>query len=146
MTIAQNTSPIYTYVSINDWAKVTTADTGTDGTGANVKLVHTVGSNGGYVTKLILQPISTSGSATTSAAAARFYINNGSSVGTAGNNLLFKELSLAAINVNTSATVSAFGYELPLAFQLAGGYCIYCGITAMAANTQWNILTISGGY
>ncbi len=145
--MAANTSPIFTLTPQNNWGKVTGADTGTDGTDADVVLICTFGSNaGGFIQKLIFQPISTSGSTTTSAAAARIYINNGSTVGTATNNLLFKEITLAATAVNTAATAAALGYELPFNFQCPISYRIYCGITAMAANTQWNVLAITGDY
>lgn len=144
---APNTNPIYTITPKNPWGKVTAADTGTDGTGANVVLIWTAdATNGGFLQRILLQPISTSGSTTTSAATARFYLNNGSSVGSAVNNILFQELSLSAISVNTSATAAAINYQLPFLFQIQAGYAIYCGITAMAANTQWNVVGISGNY
>ena len=141
-----NTSPIYTITPINTFALITAADTGTSGTGSNVTLVFTSGSNGSFVQKLIFQPLSTSGSTTTNAAAARVYINNGSSAGTASNNVLFKEISLAATAVNTSATTAAFGYELPINFQLAASYTIIVGITSFASSTQWNVLSVAGNY
>jgi len=144
MTANQN--PIYVITPNCTFSLITAADTGTSGTGANVANVFTSGANGSFVTKLIFQPLSTSGSTTTSAAAARIYLNNGSTAGTATNNVLFKEISLAAIAVNTSATAAAFGYELPLNFQLNSSWTILVGITAFAANTQWNVLTIGGNY
>lgn len=144
--MAANTSPIYTLTPKNPWGKVTAADTGTDGTGANVVLVYTAGADAGFLQRLIMQPISTSGSTTTSAAAIRFYMNNGSSVGSAVNNVLFQELSLSAIAVNTSATAATIGYQVPFLFQIQAGYAIYCGITAMAANTQWNVMAVCGNY
>lgn len=102
--------------------------------------------DGSFLQRLILQPISTSGSTTTSAAALRIYLNNGSTVGTASNNQLFKEWSLGAIAVNVSGTTAALGYEIPLNIQVAPGYAIYVGATAMAANTQWNVTSIHGDY
>lgn len=95
---------------------------------------------------MILQPLSTSGSTTTSVAALRIYLNNGSTVGTAANNQLIKEWSLGAIAVNVAATVAALGYEIPLNIQLAPGYAVYVGVTAVAANTQWNVTSIHGDY
>lgn len=145
--MAANTSPIYTLIPLNNWAKVSGVDGGTDGTDADVQLCHTAdATDGGFINRLIFQPISTSGSTTTSAAAGRIYINNGSTVGTAGNNLLFKEVTLPATAVNTAGTASAPGIEVPLNIQLQAGYRIYIGVTAMAANTQWNVLAIAGDY
>lgn len=141
-----NTSPIFTLTPKNGFAKVTVADNTMDGTSANVKLVFTAGANGSFLQRLICQPISSSGSTTTNAAALRIYMNNGSAVGTAANNQLIKEWSLAAIAVNQTATVMSTGYELPFNFQLTAGYAIYVGVTSFAANTQWNITSIHGDY
>ncbi len=145
--MAANTSPIFTNIPEISWAKVSGADSSTDGTDADVQLVATAeATDGSFITKLVLQPRSTSGSTTTSAAAARVYINNGSTVGTGTNNVLYKELSLAAIAVNTAATTAALGYELPLNLQLKAGYRLYVGITAMAANTNWDVTAVYGDY
>lgn len=144
--MAANTSPIFTLTPSNTWAKVTAADTTEDGTSAGVVLCHTIGANGGYCEKLIFWPISTSGSTTTNAAAGRVYMNNGSTVGTAANNLLFKEITLAATAVNVTATAAATGYELALGFQIQANYVIYVGVTSFAANTQWNVMYVGGEY
>lgn len=143
---APNTSPIFTLTPVSTWAKIIAADTGTDGTGTNVYLCLTSGAAGDFVQKLILQPISTSGSTTTSACALRIYINNGSTVGSATNNLLWREVSLGAIAVNVSATAAALGVEVPFNFQIQSAYKIYVAITAIAANTQWNCLAVCGDY
>lgn len=139
-------NPIFTQTPQISWGKVTAADGSQDGTDADVQLILTAGSSGSFLQKLVFQPISTSGSTTTSAAAARIYINNGSTVGTAGNNVLYKELTLAAIAVNVTATSAALGYEMPMNIQLKASYRIYVGVTAMAANTQWNVTAIFGDY
>lgn len=144
--MAANQNPIYTLTPINDWGQVTAADTGVTGTGANVVLVHTTGSNGGYVQQLIFQPVSSTASNTTSQAIARVYLNNGSSVGTAANNNLFKEITLPAINVSTTGIQGALGILLGINYQLQAGYCLYVGINAIAANTQWNIQSVAGNY
>lgn len=144
--MAANQNPIYALTPINTWGKVTAADTGTDGTGANVVLVLTAGSFGDFLNRLRFQPISTSGSTTTSAATARIYLNNGSSVASATNNILMYETNLIATVVNTSATVMALGIDFVLNSQLQAGYKVYVGVTAMAANTQWNIQSFCGDY
>ena len=144
--MAANTSPIFSLTPKIGFAKVTGVDGSADGIDADVKLVHTAGSFGGFVQKLYAQPISTSGSTTTSAAVLRIYVNNGSTVGTATNNQLIKEWSLSAIAVNVAATVGVLSYEIPLNFQLPASYTIYAGVTAMAANTQWNITAVAGDY
>lgn len=144
--MAANISPIFVLTATNTWAKVTAADTTQDGTSAGVVLCDTAGTNGHFVQRLIFQPISTSGSTTTSAAAGRIYINNGSSVGTASNNILIKEIKLDATAVSLTATIPAYGGEVPLNIQMTSGYKIFIGVSAMAANTQWNIFPVSGDY
>ncbi len=145
--MAANTTPIFTGIPRNGFAKVTGVDGSQDGTDADVKLVFTAdATDGSFLQRLILQPISTSGSTNTSAAAARIYLNNGSTVGTASNNSLFKEWSLAVTAVNVAGTSASLGYEIPINIQLAPGYAIYVGVSAMAANTQWNITSVHGDY
>jgi len=142
-----NTSPIFTLTPIITWASITAADGSQDGTDADVKLLFTANAtNGSFIQRLIFQPISTSGSTTTSAAAGRIYINNGSTVGTAANNTLIKEITLAATAVNVAGTTASLNYEVPLNFQLPPSYRIYAGITAMAANTAWQGCAIGGDY
>ena len=144
--MAANTNPIYTITPVISWASITAADGNQLGTDADVLLVFTAGSTGAFIQRLIFQPISTSGSTTTSAAAGRIYINNGSSAGTAANNTLIKEITLAATAVNVTATAAAFGYEVPLNFQMPATYTIIVGVTAFAANTAWQVCAIGGNY
>jgi hypothetical protein len=141
-----NTSPIFTLTPKNGYAKATAADATQDGTNANVVSGYTAGANGSFVLKLMCQPISTSGSTTTNAAALRIYINNGSTIGTASNNILIKEVTLPATAVNQTGTAEAIGIEVPLNIQLQASYVLAFGVTSFAANTQWNICTIVGDY
>lgn len=146
-----NTLPIYTVTPQISWGKVTGVDGSEDGTDADVKLVLTAGSNGAFINKIVFTPISTSGSTTTSQAAGRVYINNGSAVGTAGNNVLYKEINLPATAVDVAKTSPAGGstgssFEMVMNIQLKAAYTIYVGITAMAANTQWNVVGVFGDY
>ncbi len=141
-----NTSPIFTVTPKSGWAKVTGVDGSMDGTDADVKTVMTAGSNGSFLVKLIAQPISTSGSTTTSTAALRIYLNNGSTIGTATNNQLIKEYLLAAIAVNVAGTAPVIGYDIPINIQLPASYVVAAGVTAVAANTQWNITAVYGDY
>lgn len=144
-----NTSPIYTLIPINTWAKVTAADTTADGTDADVQLIYTAdATDGGYVKKVVCHPQSASGSPTMSACSLRIYLNNGSAVGTAGNNLLIAEISIpAGITVGVSASTAPVGmYIIPIEFQIQAGYRLYGSATAVAANTQWNMLAVAGDY
>lgn len=141
------TSPQFTGTPRNPWCKVTAADGSTDGTDADVQLLMTAGASGSFLEKIILHPISTSGSTTTSAAAVRIYLNNGSSVGTGTNNVLFKQVTMPAISVNVTGTTAPNNdNEVFLNMQIEAGYRIYIGVTAMAANTQWNCVAVTGEY
>lgn len=144
--MAANTSPIFTLTPKSGWAKVTGVDGSMDGTDADVKTVLTAGSDGSFINKLLVQPISTSGSTTTSTAALRIYLNNGSTIGTATNNQLIREYLLNIITVNVAGTSPSIGYEIPLNMQIPASYVLAAGITAVAANTQWNITAIYGDY
>lgn len=144
--MAVTATPIFTQTPKSSFAFITGVDSTADGTDADVELLYTAGADGGFVTKIVAVPISTSGSTTTSACAFRIYINNGSTVGTASNNVLFREVSFGAIAVNTTATTAATDYHIPINMQLQSGYKIYVSVTALAANTQWNASVIAADY
>lgn len=142
-----NTSPKFTLNTKNGFAKVTGVDGSQDGTDADVKLLYTANAtDGGMIKTIFCQPISTSGSVNTSQAALRIYLNNGSTVGTASNNSLFLEYLLPSITVNVAANSPAGGYRIPVFLQIQAGYSIYVGVSAMAANTQWNFTMDGGDY
>jgi hypothetical protein len=146
--MAGNTDPRFTAVDSVQWGKVTGVDGGTDGTDTDVKLVFTAdATNGSLLERITIQPLSTSGSTTTSAAVARLYLNNGNDVTNAANNVLFKELQILATAVNVgAATVAELGNEFMINKSIPPGYKVYCGITAMAANTQQNVIGWGGHY
>lgn len=143
-----NTSPIYGLTPKTPFAKITAADTGSDGTGANVASIYTVGTNGAFLLKMVFSPRSTSGSTTTSSAVARIYINNGSSIGTGSNNALIREIPLPTVSVTTAAvyTAVALGIEVAFDVQLPASYVIACGITIMSANTCWDVSCWASDY
>lgn len=145
--MAANTSPIFTNVPKISWGKVSAADGSSDGTDADVVLVFTAdATDGSYLQKLLFTPRSTSGSTSTSATAARVYLNNGSSVGTGTNNVLIGELTFAAINVNLTSTTGIQTFTFPMNIQIPPGYRIYVGLTAVAANTNWDVVALGGDY
>jgi hypothetical protein len=145
--MAKTATPIFVQTPKNNWAKVTGVDSSTDGTDADVVLLYTSNAtDGGFIQRIVTRPISTSGSTTTSAAALRVYLNNGSAVGTAGNNILIAEYSLPAIAVNTTATTAPAVAEIPVNIALEAGFRLYVGVTAMAANTQWNFVAVAADY
>jgi len=145
--MAANTQPIYTKTPKNSFTSVTAADGASDGTDADVKLVYSAdATNGGYIQRLVCTPRSTSGSTSTSAAVIRVYLNNGSTVGTASNNTLIAEIGVPIMTVNVTATTAVPTFDIPLNFQVQAGYAIYVGVTAVAANTAWQIMAVAGDY
>src|SRR5262245_51311965 len=100
--MAQNTSPIFVGVpNFGIGTNITSANTAMDGTGTVVG-VFTAGANGGYVRRLRIKALGTN-----VASVLRIFINNGSTNGTATNNVLFGELTLAASTASNSASVAA---------------------------------------
>jgi len=145
--MAQNTSPIFTLVPVVSWGQVTTADAVSDGTSANDVLVFTAdATDGSFLQKLIFTPRSNSGAPTTAVAAARIYLNNGSTPGTATNNVLIRELGLPATVTGVTATAAVPSFEIPLNIALPPSYRIYVGITAFTANAYWMVTAVGGDY
>lgn len=118
-----NTSPIFTLAPDIQWSTsvVISANTTTDLTSGTIYLVFTAdATNGGYVQKIRFRAIPGGNNVAT---VARVWINNGSTTGTAANNILYDELTLAATTANAAAAIQ--NYELPLGFALPAGYRIY---------------------
>jgi hypothetical protein len=130
-----NTAPIYTRIGDVQWISgITTANTTTDLTSGTTYLAFTSdATNGGYVQKIRFRAVTGTGNNNV-ATVARIWINNGSATGTATNNILFDEISLAA--TTGSATSALAVYELPLNIALPAGYKIYITIGT----------TVSAGY
>lgn len=109
------------------------------GAGANNSLVFTAdATNGSYVQRLRFKP-----GGTNVASVARIFINNGSTVGTATNNVFYGEISLPATTaIATSGTVEI---DYPMGFALNPGFRIYFGLgTTVAAG--WVCTAIAGDY
>ena len=124
-----NTAPIFTRLGDIQWiGGISTANTTTDLTSGTSYLAFTAdATNGGYVQKVRFRSLGTN-----VATVARVWINNGSTTGTATNNTLYDEISLAATTVSQTSALSV--YELPLNIALPAGYKIYITIgTAVAA-------------
>lgn len=134
-----NTAPIFTLTPETSWStNMIVANTGNLSAGTSYA-VFTAGANGSYVQKIRFRHQSTN--ANNVATVARVFINNGSSTGTATNNTIWDEITIAA---NTaSQTAASTNYELPLNFALPAGYIIYCTLgTAVVAGIQ---ATVIGG-
>lgn len=146
MPITSNRDPIYTHVgdlSNNNATAmnqlVTAAANDYTGIGANNSLVFTAdATNGSFVQRLRFKA-----GGSNIASVARIFINNGSTVGTAANNVFYGEISLPATTaIATAATVEI---DYPLNFPLPPGFRIYFGLgTAVAAG--WVCMAVAGDY
>lgn len=138
-----NTSPIFSIAGDIQWATgtgaiVQSANTTTDLTSGTIYAVFTGGTNGSYVQRIRFRHLGTN-----VATVARVWINNGSTTGTAANNTLWDEITIAANTV--SQTAAAINYELPLGFALPATYRIYVTLgTGVAAG--FKVTVIGGDY
>lgn len=136
-----NNQPIFSRVGDIQWSgtAASTANTTKDLTTGTTYSVFTAdATSGGYVQRIRFRPLGTN-----QATVARVWINNGSSTGTAANNVLFDEVSLAATTVSETSALSTT--ELPLNFALPPSYRIYVtlGVTASAG---YGVSVIGGKY
>jgi hypothetical protein len=132
-----NTSPIFSVQPDIRWSGlVVSANTTTDLTSGTIYPVFTGSTNGSYIQKIRFRHLTTN-----VATVARVWINNGSTTGTATNNTLWDEITIAANTV--SQTAAAINYELPLGFALPAGYIIYVTLgTGIAGGLK---VTVIGG-
>lgn len=133
-----NTSPIFSIAADIQWVSgaITAANTTTDLTSGTIYAIFTAGANGSYIQRIRFRHLGTN-----VATVARVWINNGSTTGTASNNTLWDEITLAANTV--SQVAASINYELPFSFALPAGYVIYVTLgTAVAAGFR---ATVIGG-
>ncbi len=103
------------------------ANTATDGTGANVTLVYTAPTGGGFVRGLMVTPKGTNAGATL----LRAWGNNGSSQGTASNNFFLNSVPIAAYTLSQLTATPL--YQMPIlvdgqGLALPAGYRIYVAV------------------
>jgi len=146
-----NTDPIYTRTSDLQLAGAvigSSANTATDGTGANMYKIFTADSaEGGFVQKIILKPIST-----VAATVARIWYCSDTGAFTAGttntaaNTTLIAEISLIAWTV--SQTTASPQYEIPINLALPADtkILISFGTSTGAGTTGYNPLVVAGKY
>ena len=139
--MAVNTAPIFSATGDIQWSltPLVSANTAYDGTGANSVIVATAGASGSFIQRIRFKA---SGSAT--ATVARIFINNGSDTGSAVNNVLFDEITLAATTATQTAATAT--YELPLNFALPAGYQIIATVGTAQPTGGWEVTSIGGSY
>src|SRR5574343_44850 len=126
--MAANVNPIFGKTIQNSWVTLTTADTSTTAPGTNgATLLTANATDGSYLFRIFVKPLGTN-----VATVLRIFLNNGSTVATASNNALIKELTLPASTA--SAVAALVDYELTLNLKLAPGYKVIVAIgTSVAA-------------
>lgn len=149
--MAANTAPIYTRTSdVQLCGEIigSSANTATDGTGANTYLVFTASATeGSFVQRVILKPVST-----VAATVARLWYcsDTGSFVAgttnTAANTTIVGEVSITAWTA--SNTLAAPQYEVAVNFALPASTKLLMtfGTSTGAATTGFNPLVIAGKY
>lgn len=136
-----NNQPIFSRVGDIQWSATTVSAFNTTKdltTGTTYSVFVADATSGGYVQRIRFRPLGTN-----QATVARVFINNGSSTGTAANNVLFDEVSLAATTVSETSALSTT--ELPLNFALPPSYRLFVtlGVTASAG---YAVSVIGGKY
>ena len=149
--MAANNDPIYTKVADIQWnatsALLTSAMTAGNvssynGTDANVALLFTAdATNGGYVQRVRAKCCALTG--TSAASVLRLFLNNGSTNGTAANNVLIGEVALPAVANTVVAATPDIEYTLNM--PIPPGYKIYGGL-GTAVTTGWAVSVIGGKY
>lgn len=96
--------------------------------------------NGGYVQKIRFKSLGTN-----VATVARVWINNGSTLNSAVNNVLFDEITLPVTTVSQTAALN--NLELPLNIALPAGYKIFVTLgTSQAGQAGYDITVVGGSY
>ena len=137
-----NPNPIFSRVgAIGGIGSTTLTTAAADYTGisANNSLIFTAdATNGGFVQRIRFKALGTN-----AVTVARVYINNGSTSGTASNNVFYGEVSLPATTaITTAATVDV---DYPMNFALPPGYKLYVGLGATVV-AGWVASVIAGAY
>lgn len=141
--MAANTQPIYSRIADIQWITgITTANTTQDLTAGTNYLVFTAdATNGGYLYSLRFMPIRAI--AATTATVAVIWMNNGSTTGTAANNIMIDNISLPA--VTTSATVANNVFDVSVMKPIPASYRVYITIHTASAN-GWMCTAFGGKY
>ena len=141
---APNTEPVFSRVADVQWAEsIVTANNTIDITTGTSYLVFTADStNGGYVRNA---RVKANPSQSTAAPVVRFWVNNGSTTGTAANSAIIGELGLPA--TTTSATSPQADFDYPLNFAMPPGYRLYVTVgTAPGGSSELTVAVFGGKY
>lgn len=136
--MAANTDPIYPATPKAAWCVLTAANTAKDGTGTVGTCFTADATNGSRIDRIRIRPAGTN-----VASVARFFVNNGSTNATAGNNSFLFDVSLPAIT--NSEVAAQADLELQVNLALPAGYKINVAI-ATAVSAGWAFTGLGGDY
>lgn len=141
--MAANTAPIFSLVPNVDWViGISTAHNDPDLTTGTSYLVFTAGAEGSYLKEI---HIKAKPGDNTAATVLRIWINNGSTLSTAANSVLYAEYSLPA----TTASAAAAMFEMVIAMELAldPSFRVYLTIgTATGGSGALHATAVGGNY
>lgn len=147
-----NNNPIFGLTPQNGAAQAgavvgTSANTATDGTGANTYLIFTAGTNGSYATKVVFKPIST-----VAATVARLWLLNdtGSFVAgttnTAAKTFMLGEVTLVAWTASNTTASPHVEFALNLPMAASTKILVTFGTSTGAGTTGYNPFTVAMDY
>lgn len=139
-----NTAPIYSRAPDVQWiGAIVTANNTKDLTSGTSYLVYTAdATNGGFVDHIRVKADPANNTAAT---VFRFWINNGSTTGTAANSIFIGELGLPATTASATAQLADFIFSV--GFAIPAGYKIYCTIgTAPGGSGQFSACAVGGKF
>jgi hypothetical protein len=137
--MAANTLPIFALTPNVSWAQgALTANTTTDLTSGTIYTVFTAGTNGSWLTDIRIKALGSN-----VASLIRFWINNGSSTGSAANNSFFDEFPTVATTASNLQPQPYFILQVQRA--IPANYVIYATLpTGVAAG--FDITAFGGNY
>jgi hypothetical protein len=141
--MAANTSPIYSRLPDLQWVDgyIVTANTTADLTAGTIYLAFTAdATNGSFLQKLVFRATP---AGNTTKTVARIWLNNGSTTGTASNNVLVDEVALPLVTAD--ADDPTYGIHWILNQQIPAGYRVYVTIHTGSAN-GWACTAYGGKY
>jgi len=147
-----NTSPVYGLTpnignGTSNAIIGSSANTATDGTGANMFQIFVAGADGSYVYKVILKPVST-----TALTVARLWFLNDTGTFTAGTTntaaktLMIAEVSLPAITASNTLAQPAFEIPVNMPIPASTKLLMSFGTSTGAGTTGYNPLTVAMNY
>lgn len=149
--MAANTSPIYTRTPDIQLAGAvigTSANTATDGTGANTTEIFTAdATEGGYVYYVKLKPIST-----TAATVARLWYCSDTgafsagTTNTASNTTMIGEITIAAWTASNTTASPEYVLQVNMGLPASTKLLMTFGTSTGAGTTGFNPLTVAGKY